>query len=98
MTAEQRFHNWQRSYGTIPPNLVASVRIRPDDVLEITGARSKSRYPVSEDDPALARQGRRIFLQKEGESPNHPGHGLAPVRGSGMTIYHYDAADRGQTN
>jgi hypothetical protein len=98
MTAEQRFHTWQRSYGAIPPNLVASVRLRPDGVLEITGARSKSRYPVSEHDAALARQARRIILQKENESPNHPRHGIAPVRGSGMTIYHYDAADRGQTN
>jgi hypothetical protein len=88
MTAEKRFDAWQRSYGAIPPNLVASVRLRPDDILEITGARSKSKYPVSEDDPVLARQARRIILSKENDSPNHPRHGLAPLRGEGFQNLH----------
>src|SRR5258708_114960 len=63
MTAEQRWQQFQRRYGRV--DLVSEVRIRKDGVLEVTGARSKLRYPISEDDDTLARRACKIIVEKE---------------------------------
>ncbi len=81
MTAEQRFAQWQKRYGDIDPHRIRAVHVRDDNVLVIVG-RSGYRYPVSEDNAALARAGRRVIIAKEFELRSQPMH----------------AAERGLTN
>ena len=71
MTAEQRFNAWQKRHGEIDPHRIRDVRIRDDNVLVVIG-RSGYRYPVSEDDAALARTARRIITSKEFELRTNP--------------------------
>jgi hypothetical protein len=71
MTAEQRFDAWQRRYGDIDPHRIRAVFVRDDNVLVVIG-RSGYRYPVSEDDAALARAGRRVIVTKEYELRSQP--------------------------
>ena len=69
MTAEQRFNAWQERYGDIDPHRIRAVRLRPDCVLEVVG-KSGNCYPLS-DDPAIARRGRKIIVEKEYERSHH---------------------------
>jgi hypothetical protein len=71
MTAEQRFNAWQKRYGEIDPHRIRYVYVRDDDVLVIVG-KSGYRYPVSEDDAALACAGRRVIVSKEYELRSQP--------------------------
>jgi hypothetical protein len=71
MTAEQRFNAWQKRYGEIDPHRIRDVRIRDDNVLVVIG-RSGYRYPVSEDDAALARTACRVIVAKEFELRTAP--------------------------
>lgn len=71
MTAEQRFNAWQKRYGAIDPHRIRGVHVRDDDVLVVIG-RSGYRYPLAEDDAALARTARRVIVAKEFELRTYP--------------------------
>ena len=61
--AEILFARWQKTHGPIDRNRFASVRLRPDGVIEVIG-KSGNHYPLS-DDPAVAKIARRIIASIE---------------------------------
>jgi hypothetical protein len=61
--AEILFARWQKTHGPIDRNRIASVRMRPDGVVEVIG-KSKNVYPLS-DDPATAKVARRVIASIE---------------------------------